>query len=89
MNEKRIFRLCKKVSDPAEETKGEWREVRCCVCKVALRATVKATNEAAKLGVNLNPLCFDCAAKGPEYVERMAYNVNPTGRAPFGWHLCN
>jgi hypothetical protein len=57
-----IFHLCKKVSDPPEETKGEWVTVACCVCGIALRATVKAAD------VELIPVCFDCAKRGPEYV---------------------
>ncbi len=63
-----IFRLCKKVSDPPGETKGVWYPVPCCICGVGLRATAKATNAADKLGVGLNPLCFDCAKNGPEWV---------------------
>jgi hypothetical protein len=68
LNEQPIFKLCKKVSDPPNETKGEWKLVSCCVCGVSLRATVKGINAAAKLGVGLNPVCFDCAKRGPEYV---------------------
>jgi hypothetical protein len=63
-----IFRLCKKVTDPPGETKGEWKSMPCCVCGVAVRATVKATNAASKLEVYLNAICFDCAVNGPEWV---------------------
>jgi hypothetical protein len=65
----RIYRLCKKASDPPSETKGEWTQVLCVICGVALRATVKATVEAKILGVELFPLCKDCASLGPEAVE--------------------
>jgi hypothetical protein len=67
LGENIIFRLCKKVLDVPAETKL-WKEVACCVCGTGLRATVNATNAAAKLGVDLNPICFDCAKRGPEYV---------------------
>jgi hypothetical protein len=66
-----IFRLCKKVSDPPGETKGEWKAMPCCVCGTPVRATIKATNAAKKLGVDVNQLCFDCARQGPEYDEKI------------------
>lgn len=61
--------VCKKVSDPPEETKGEWRETECRICNVKIRATV-AVSETIKYHGHISfPICFDCAMLGPEVVS--------------------
>lgn len=66
---KKIPTVCKKVSDPPEETVGAWEEVYCEICNTKLRRTIKAREVENMFNVTLFPICFECALLGPEVIQ--------------------
>jgi hypothetical protein len=72
----KIPALCKKITDPPEETVGAWEKTRCEMCSTELRTTIIAREAFEQRGLVLFPICFDCAVKGPDGIYQAMYDLS-------------